>query len=175
MTPRLWRTIVGNWRRQASWLVSYRTGGASCVTVSTRNRLHDHWVYVVGDTVTVNHAEQHGKATQNHVEVVIGGVRYIAAPPEQEEWHVLSRCQLEPDWVPGFFYSGVPGVLCHVEGKRIVASGRRRVPALRVRSSRRCGICATLGYIVWRPAQPIRRQALAKPVHAGVARITLGW
>lgn len=47
--------------------------------------LHDHWVYVVGDTVTVNHAEQHGKATQNHVEVVIGGVRYIAAPPEQEE------------------------------------------------------------------------------------------
>ncbi len=87
------------------------------------------------------------------------------------------ECQLEPDEVPGFFYSGVPGVLCHVEGKRIVSQVERCDACQRFESD----VAALrhmrdLGYIyVWRPSAADTAQALAKPVHAGMALITLGW
>ncbi len=34
---------------------------------------HDHWVYWIGQTVTVNHEETAGKTTTNQVEVTING------------------------------------------------------------------------------------------------------
>lgn len=37
--------------------------------------MHDHYVYVVGDAVTVNRTIQHGKTTSNTVEVYINGVK----------------------------------------------------------------------------------------------------
>lgn len=34
-----------------------------------RENASDHWVYVVGDTVTVNRVERHGKPSTHHTEV----------------------------------------------------------------------------------------------------------
>lgn len=39
------------------------------------NSVHNHWVYTVGKTVTVNRTEQHGKGSANRVEVFIDGVK----------------------------------------------------------------------------------------------------
>jgi hypothetical protein len=36
---------------------------------------HNHWVYVVGDAVTVNKTVRQGKVTSNRVEVFIDGVK----------------------------------------------------------------------------------------------------
>lgn len=47
------------------------------------SNIHDHWVYVVGNTITINRTESHGKTSSNHVDVIIDGVNY--KPVVEEE------------------------------------------------------------------------------------------
>ena len=38
--------------------------------------IHNHWLYVVDGSITVNRAERQGKGLANHVDVIIDGTRY---------------------------------------------------------------------------------------------------
>jgi hypothetical protein len=46
-------------------------------------KLHDHWIYVTNDTITINRTISQGKTTFNHVSVIINGIEY--KPVEKEE------------------------------------------------------------------------------------------
>lgn len=44
-----------------------------------------HYVYVVGDDVTINRTERQGKVTRHRVEVMIGGVMYVPVEKATDE------------------------------------------------------------------------------------------
>jgi uncharacterized protein YcfL len=48
------------------------------------SNIHNHWLYVVDGTITINHTESHGKTTANHVHVVIEGQKYNLVPVTSE-------------------------------------------------------------------------------------------
>lgn len=49
------------------------------------SRMHNHWIYVVDGSVSVNQPQSHGKATANHVTVVIDGQNYSLAPTTETD------------------------------------------------------------------------------------------
>lgn len=47
-----------------------------------RGMSHDHYIYITGNTITVNRDVPSGKTSYNHVEVFIDGIPYV---PKQEK------------------------------------------------------------------------------------------
>jgi hypothetical protein len=50
-----------------------------------RGDKHDHFVYFVDETVTINYAVPQGKTTANQVTVLIDGIEYSATPKNVEK------------------------------------------------------------------------------------------
>ena len=48
------------------------------------DRLHNHWLYVVDGSITVNRTEKHGKTSANHTDVIIDGIKYNLVPVETD-------------------------------------------------------------------------------------------
>ncbi len=44
------------------------------------SNLHNHFIYMENDVVTVNHEKSHGKADYNHVEVFIDNQKFSLVP-----------------------------------------------------------------------------------------------
>ncbi len=43
--------------------------------------LDNHWLYVIGNTTTMNYTTSNGDSTISHTEVVIDGVNYVPVDP----------------------------------------------------------------------------------------------
>lgn len=52
--------------------------------VEMGNTMHNHWIYVVDGTISINYTANHGKTTANHVHVVIEGQKYNLVPVTSE-------------------------------------------------------------------------------------------
>ena len=48
------------------------------------SNIHNHRLYVVDGSITVNRTESHGKARANHTDVIIDGIKYNLVPVETD-------------------------------------------------------------------------------------------
>lgn len=48
------------------------------------SNIHNHWIYVVDGSITVNRAESNGKSSANHTDVIIDGIKYNLVPVETD-------------------------------------------------------------------------------------------
>lgn len=47
--------------------------------------MHNHWIYVVDGSLSINQTQSHGKTTANHVHVVIEGQNYKLVPTTETD------------------------------------------------------------------------------------------
>lgn len=58
-------------------------GRTVSVVIRERGNNHDHYIYFVDNTISVNTNVQQGKTTRNQATVLIDGIKYVPATPEK--------------------------------------------------------------------------------------------